>query len=655
MIRSPTQILTGRRSEPAAPVELHAGEVSAVLDGPDLRNLRLHGRELAQRIYVAVRDEVWGTVPGVIDDLRVAQEADSFEISFTSRHRQGAIDFEWRALFSGDADGTISCSMDGVANSAFRYAKIGFNVHHPLLETVGRRFRAATLDGELEGRIERQIEPQRVVDGTLTAMFAPYSELALEYGEGQEVVFSFAGDLFELQDHRNWSDGNFKSYGTPLSVPWPMDAEPGQRFRQRVLVRAAGVAGAAGGAGPIRLRLGAAAGTRLPSLGLGRAPGDPLGAREAALISLARPRHLRVAIRLHEADWADQLAAGLADCARLDAGLELALSLDEGDDEQLARLAAALHASGVEVARVLVLERQDAFAPAAPVTEPATLARARAALAPVVGHAPFAGGSDQFFSDVNRRPPATDGLDAVCYGLCPQVHAADDASLMENLPSLADAVATTRLICPGAGVAVSPVTLASRLGPYPAGEPGPGDPPADVDLRGHALYGASWTLGAVSWLASEHPDSVTFYETSGPHGVVASASGTPIAGVPSSPGSAYPVLHVLADLAERRDDELVEVESSDPLAVSALALRGAHGLRVLVANHGSLPRAIRLEGLSEDSVAVRILDETSAELAMDDPDAFRATVDVSHDTSGGDLSLQLGAYAVARIDGEPGS
>jgi hypothetical protein len=288
------------------------------------------------------------------------------------------------------------------------------------------------------------------------------------------------------------------------------------------------------------------------------------------------------------------------------------------------------------------------------VTEPATLARARAALGPAVAEAPFAGGSDQFFSDVNRRPPASEGLDAVCFGLCPQVHAADDASLMENLPSLADAIATTRLICPGAGVAVSPVTLASRLGPYPAGEPGPGEPPADVDLRGHALFGASWTLGAVRWLAAEHPDCVTFYETSGPHGIVERTSGPSPAGVPASTGSAYPVLHVLADIAERRDDALVEIESSDPLAVSALALSGDRGLRVLVANHGSLPRAVRLEGLNRDRVRVRMLDETSAELAMDDPSAFRATVEVSHEASGGELSLQLGAYAVARVDGDPG-
>ena len=527
--------------------------------------------------------------------------------------------------------------MDGVAHSAFRYAKIGFNVHHPLLETVGRRYRAATLDGEIEGRIERQIEPQRVVDGTLTAMFAPYSELAIEYGDGQEVVFSFAGDLFELQDHRNWSDGNLKSYGTPLSVPWPMDAEPGQRFRQRVLVRPVGIVGRPGEAGPVVVRVGAATGRRLPALGLGRTAGAALDARDADLIALAAPRQLRVAVRPYQPGWEDELAAALADCTRLGAELELALSLEQGDDAALARLATLLGASDVAVARVLVLERQDEFAAAAPVTEPETLARARAALGATLGDVPFAGGSDQFFSDVNRRPPSTEGLDAVCFGLCPQVHAADDTSLMENLPSLADAIATARLICPGVGVAVSPVTLAARLGPYPAGEPGPGDPPADVDVRGHALFGASWTLGALGWLAGEHPGSVTLYETCGPKGIV-------------EEGSAYPVLHVLADIAERRDDELVELAASDPLAVSGLALRGPHGLRILLANHGPVARAVRIEGVPAGAAQVRMLDETSAELAMDDPGGFRASVDLTHDADAGALALELGPYAVARID-----
>ena len=222
---------------------------------------------------------------------------------------------------------------------------------------------------------------------------------------------------------------------------------------------------------------------------------------------------------------------------------------------------------------------------------------------------------------------------------------------MENLPSLADAIATARLICPGAGVAVSPVTLASRLGPYPGGEPGPGDPPADVDLRGHALFGASWTLGAIGWLAREHPDSVTLYETNGPRGIVERTAGPAVPGVPATSGAVFPVLHVLADLAGRRDDELVDVDSSDPLAVSALAL--ARCGRAPRARRQPQPgaRSVRIDGLPAGGVRCRLLDERSAGPAMDDPIGYAAEDGVHEATADGTLDLELVPYAIVRIDG----
>jgi hypothetical protein len=132
---------------------------------------------------------------------------------------------------------------------------------------------------------------------------------------------------------------------------------------------------------------------------------------------------------------------------------------------------------------------------------------------------------------------------------------------------------------------------------------------------------------------------VTLFETIGPRGLAE-----------RGPGAAHPVLHVLADVGERRDDALIDVECADPLAISALALHGAASSRVLVANHAPTPRAVRLEGLPSQGVTVRILDETAVELAMDDPVGFRALVDVAHDTSTGELALELGPYAVARIE-----
>ena len=167
---------------------LRAGPVTCILDGIDLRSVRRGGRELAQRVYVAIRDEGWGTVPATVGSLDVDQREDGFRVTFDCRNDEADIAFAWCGEIVGAPDGTITYRLAGTAEAAFRYAKIGFNVHHPLLETVGRRYRATCADGsEATGTIDAQIEPQRVVDGVLTAMFAPYSALAIDYRHGAEA------------------------------------------------------------------------------------------------------------------------------------------------------------------------------------------------------------------------------------------------------------------------------------------------------------------------------------------------------------------------------------------------------------------------------------------------------------------------------------
>ena len=49
--------------------------------------------------------------------------------------------------------------------------------------------------------------------------------------------FDFEGDLFEMEDQRNWTDGSFKTYSTPLALLLAEGGEPGQAIRQRVMMR----------------------------------------------------------------------------------------------------------------------------------------------------------------------------------------------------------------------------------------------------------------------------------------------------------------------------------------------------------------------------------------------------------------------------------
>src|SRR6202165_4304077 len=251
---TPRQPLHAADTPPDAGRPLVAGPVTALLDGADLRNVRIGDVEIAQRIYVAVRDDVWNTIPATLSDFAVDATDHSFLLPFPAPHTYADIDFGWTGRIMGAADGTITYEFNGAAERAFRYAKIGFNVHHALAQSVGRPYEAHTPQGDVSGVLPAIIEPQRLVDGVLTGMFPEYDSLTMHPTDDVRVDFTFAGDLFEMQDHRNWTDANYKSYGTPLSVPWTMDAVPGQSFYQKVTLRTAGAPGAHGDE-PARVRV----------------------------------------------------------------------------------------------------------------------------------------------------------------------------------------------------------------------------------------------------------------------------------------------------------------------------------------------------------------------------------------------------------------
>ena len=95
-------------------------------------------------------------------------------------------------------------------------------------------------------------------------------------------------------------------------------------------------------------------------------------------------------------------------------------------------------------------------------------ATARAALAEVYREAQFGGGSDAYFVEINRRRPLPRLLDRLVFGLDPQVHAGDDATMVENLGSLGRIADTLRSFAERTPLGISPVTLRPRVDPSPA-------------------------------------------------------------------------------------------------------------------------------------------------------------------------------------------
>jgi D-apionolactonase len=643
------RIWYGRDEPPPETRELRAGPLTVVLEGPDLRYVRAGRVEVVRRLYAAIRDHNWGTVPPELTDFRVDEEPDAFTVTFEARHRRQKLDFRWSGRIRGGPDGTLECSLEGVAETAFRYNRIGWCILHPA-ENAGRPFRARTPEGTIDDRLPDTIGPQLIVEGFPSPIFPSFDDLEIELPEGVRARFELEGDLFEMEDQRNWTDASFKTYSTPLQLGFPHQAEAGQRIEQRVRLSLTGAFDAPPGetGGAARIELGPETGTLLPSLGLGMSShGGALSRRETEWLRALAPDHLRSDLRLGEDGWEAEHARAVEAAGALGAALELALFLGGRPERELDGLAGRLREAGARVARVLV------FRPGEPVTEGRWVALARERLGEALPGVPFVGGTNVLFTDLNRFRPELEPLDAVAYPLNATVHADDDTSVVETMAMHGETVRSARSFCDELPIVIGPVTFNQRFNPVATGpepEPGPGELPSQVDRRQPSLLGAGWTLGSLKYLAEAGAASVTYFETTGWRGVVETEAGPPVPeAFASAPGTAYPLYHVLADAGEWKGGEVAGARSSEPLAVEALAVRHGGALHVLVANVTAQPQTCELGPVEGARARIRMLDESSHVAATREPQRFRGEVR-EEGVTGGRLTLELPPFAVARVD-----
>jgi hypothetical protein len=376
-----------------------------------------------------------------------------------------------------------------------------------------------------------------------------------------------------------------------------------------------------------------------------------LSDREAARIASLRPAHLRVDLQLGGVAVADDLERAAVDAAAVGADLELAVFANASSAAALAGLAASLRVLDARVARVLVYLAADGFSALSALTPAPVVQRVRRVLEPVVGGVVFAGGTNQNFSDINRDRPTDPSMTGVCFSTSPTVHAADDMSVMENVSGQGEVVRMARSFSGDREISVGPVTLATRFGPYPAGPASPGDLPPSVDVRQASLFGAAWLTGALKYLTEAGAASVTVFETTGWRGTLETDRGNPMPDrFPSTAGDVFPLYHVLCDLGEWRDGLVLGALSSDPLRAAALAIQTPDGERhALIACLVPEPNKLSVAGLPGGIVRIRMLDVETAVAAMRNPEVFRTS---SHEipVTNGRVALDLGAYAVARID-----
>lgn len=616
------------------PREFSAGPLHVLFAGGDLRYMTVLRDELFRRVYVAVRDETWGTVEPTISNVTAEQlykaplgapaestplsghvgrprtprpdpppeyrkgDFSGFRIEFDAEHRRGDIDFSWHGtigagyeLNGATARIEVRFDMDGEARSTFRTNRTGFCLLHPtpssedvtpmalVKHTGGARTRA---------KFPYFISPHQPYKDVQSITHWPWP------GTVVSATVEFEGDIFETEDQRNWADASYKTYCRPLSLPFPYTLEAGQKVKQsvgfeivvrnyrparghrRVLPRG----DRAAGVNVMSAGVGAARGMgRLPAIGVTRGAWDePLRDDVRQRLRDLNLAYLRVDLSeaQSETDVSPAALSAAADAKELGIPLEVALHLwpaeNKGRPSTLSKRAAPI-LKEAGVARFIVYEIGEHMPSAAAV------AAVKADVAKLFPKVPVGPGTVGNFAELNRNRPAGP-VSLLAWPLNPQMHATDDLTLFENLSAHYDTVCSARSFAPDAAIAVGPVTLHRRADPIAKGN-GHGASLVAPDPRQHSDLGAAWTLGSLKYLAEAGADSVTYYQATGPFGLMEGSE-------------LYPAYHVLADVGEFARGEVLATETTEPRWLAALTLRKDDGLRVIVANLFWRPQRVRL-------------------------------------------------------------
>lgn len=608
-------------------IRVHAGPLSAIFVGGALRDIRLSGTEVLRGIYFLIRDRNWSTMVPDLEDLKVEQRPDSFEVNFqcrgvTSSDNQA---FVWRGRIRGGSDYGIVFEAEGSSNEVFTTCRTGFIVLHPLQNAAGSPVTIEHSDGSKEAsHFPDLIDPLQCFVDLIALTYEPIP--------GIKATCRMKGGTWETEDHRNWLDASFKTYFRALSLPWPYTIPAGETVKQAVeLSFSPNVSDLprASDPGPIQVAVGDKSGTIMPSIGLAVEPqaiSETLAA--SGPLTSAGCQHLTFRVRTDGADLSGVLrqATTLIRAIGTAAHLEIVVSDRGPADLELDLVALAAASAGFLPASVAVSPAIDlkSFPPSVdrPPSQPLRLMfdAARDAFPGVA----IGGGMLSFFAELNRRRPPIGSLDFIQHGSASNVHAADDRSIMETLQSLPHVFASTRAFAPHKPYRISTANIGLPFNPYGATTTAnPHDlrrTMVNADPRQRGLFGAAFAAGYLIRAALGGIEAVTLMAPTGPFGIIGEAG----------PRPAYAVVQLFARLAQAA---ILQTASSDPQKLLAVAAEHEGRRTVVLVNLTPDAQPVAVSGLRP--VSVSILDEEAGASFVQRP--------VS-------ASLELSAYAIACLE-----
>ncbi len=564
---------------------LVAGPLTLEYSEGSLWNVSDGGEEVIRRIYLVFQDINWTSRPFVIKDENWNVTENSFSATIHMQGTHDAKDLSVELSIVGSEKGDVSYGFEATTSQEFLRNRLGLCLLHPVEGLSGRNCTLTRANGLTEeSTFPELISPDQP--------FLDLTGISHQLNSGRMVSVKFDGEIFETEDHRNWSDASYKTYCTPISLPFPALVEPRQTLKQKISFSLLGE-----GTPPVvrdknlnALITVEATEIPLPEIGLGLTE-DPDQLNESDYIGFddLAVKHLRLSIN-DKTQSSSSVEKALKICAAHNVALDLAIAADSpGQIDTILESIGGFH---TQIRSFYIFSSVDKTTP----QEFIQAAQNRLGQSAVI-----VGGTDLYFTELNRNQGCVDFVDQINFSINPQVHSFDDRTLIQNTATQ-EAIARAALkISQGQKIRIGPITLRPRYNPN-ATEPDrdvSNTPlPSSVDARQRTWFTEAWTAMSLrSITQSEAASTVTYFETLGWRGIRELSKGSKdIQNFTSTAGEEFPVWRLLREL--KGYTHAWPTSSTLPEWVDCLIVTAGKKRKAIVANFSSIEQEVHFSGIS---------------------------------------------------------
>jgi len=504
--RRPTQGYAPSRA--LTDVTFNQESYSCILDSSNgsLREITVGGSCQVYRIFSAFRDSAWGTPQPVID---LVEESENMVV-LRGDYASAGYGLITTTTVTMEAS-SLRVEYRAEATQAITRTRLGLCVLLPAA-LAGSWITATDINGNSNIiQLPVLIEPHKLCTDV--------ARIGYETSRNK-VQIDFEGDVFEMEDQRNWTDFSYKLYSTPLTIPYPVHLPAGTIVEQAVSIKMFP------GSSPTtesRERMGT--------------PITLLNRKNKVLFTKSVPVLPQIGTRVGP-----------------DINGPVALPVDFVRIDLLSQLTSAQVASALTVAGNLAVHLYE--------WNQALLSRRIRKLferhqiarhtvgnlvsgqltAPAASHSlgPALVGTDGTFAQLNRARPTMPAGAAVAIAVSPQFHDFDDRTILDNLFGLRAVFNSIAVLYPGIPVEISLMELTPHFNPAAGGrEQNARTRIADPRLQ--TEFALTWAFAAFCEASAAGVEAVCLFDSSGLHGLFQN-------------GAPLPAARMVVDLRQLQED-----------------------------------------------------------------------------------------------------